>query len=1210
MRSHLVCRWLLAAMLLLALPLMAAPVQASENGRGLPLSEQEMAWLQQHPTIVVGLYDSGWPPFELLKNGQPEGLAYDYLTDLAERLGLEVRTRRFSSWSDMLQAACAGEIDVLMNLSLTPERTRCVVFTRQYVEVPVALVGQPRDSRLTADADLKGVRVVTEKDFATGEAVRQRYPAARHLEAGDTAEALRMVASGQADAYLGNAYVASNLLTSQGITRVGLVRQSNLPLSTLHFAVPNAKQPLAEALDIALAAMPDAQHRAIRSRWLQPLHWADSARLAISDAESAAMAKPLRLGFAPNWAPISFLDEDGLPSGLAEEYLRRFRAAGANLQRVPVADWREIRDKMRRGDLDVVMGVPDESVSPEEGWVFSQPFLTVPNVIVMRDGGDSVLDIRDLDGLRVALSDPERLQPMVLAQAPQATTVFAGSATQALELLRTGRADAYIGNLAAVDKLLRDRYSGQLHIAAPAGIDDRLTLAVRGEYASLATAFDRLLISMTPREREAIRGDWLAVEYRTGLQWRTLLKWVVPLLLVLLTAGLVHGMGHWRLRREVDERRRVEKRLEEVTGNLPAVVYQAKRTDDGTVTFPFIVGDVPSLFGLTVEQALRDERDVFARVHPDDQPRLVQAMEDAAAVSGPIDIEFRGLSNRGWRWVRSRGLPHRSEDGALLWSGYWIDVTDAHAQADALETAKAIAERATAAKAEFLATMSHEIRTPMSGVLGMLEMLAHTPLDREQQRVLTTIEDSAQMLRQILDDILDFSRMEAGALTLEATTVSLRDVIDNVQQLLSAQATGKGLRMHCQIDANIAQRHRADGVRLRQILFNLLGNAIKFTEHGEVSVALVLLGEENGVQRLRLSVSDTGIGVTPEQQARLFQPFAQAESSTIRRYGGTGLGLSICRRLVDLMDGELSMHSVAGQGTRMDVVLDLPVLAADTMTDGAASIPSTASMAADWSNRRVLIVEDHPVNRDLMVWRMQQLGLQSRVAVDGVEALQALEAERFDAVITDCQMPRMDGYSLTREIRRRERELGGAHLPVIALTASALPEEAKRCREAGMDDFLAKPAALPALRECLARWLAGADQPAESDIGQPAIDSVVDPVAGNAERSLSPALDRQTLNQRFGSAEVAQRLLDSLAATTREDLDELRIALQTDDAKSVSERLHRIAGGIGAVGAESHAVKARTLIDEIQRDGLAPHAAAVAAFGQQVAALVQALAVD
>ena len=1197
MRPHATCRWLLAIMLLLALP-----VHAQDSGRDLPLSSEQMAWLQRHPVIVVGLHDPGWPPFESLKSGQPVGLAYDYLNDLATRLGLQIRTRSFSKWSELLQAACIGEIDVIMNLSLTAERTRCVVFTRQYVDVPMALVGRPQDSRLSADLELEGLRVVTEKDFATGAAARHRYPMAQHLEAGDTAEALRMVASGQADAYLGNAYVASTLLASQGMTRISLVRQSNLPLTTLHFGVPNAKQPLAEALDIALASMPEAQHRAIRSTWLQPLHWASGSQLAASDAEWAVMRQSLRLGFAPDWAPISFLDEDGLPSGLSAEYLKRFRAAGANLQRVPVASWQEIRDKMRNGELDVVMGVPDEAGSPEKGWVLSQPFLTAANVIVMRDDSGSVLDIRDLDGMRVALSDPERLRPLVLAQAPQARVVSVGDAAQALQLLSDGQIDAYIGNLAAVDRPLRQQYLGELHIAAPTGIEDRLTLAVRQEYAPLATAFDRLLTSMTPREREAIRGDWLAVEYHTGLHWRTVLNWAVPLALVLLTAGLVHGVGHWRLRREVTERRRIEQRLEEIAGNLPAVVYQARWVGDGTVEFPFIRGDMPSLFDLEIERAQRDGSSVFARVHPDDQAGLAQTMQSAAAVFGPIDCEFRGLSARGWRWVRSCALPYRAEGGALLWSGYWIDVTEARTQSEALEAAKAVAEHAAAAKAEFLATMSHEIRTPMSGVLGMLEVLAHTQLDHEQQRVLAIIEDSAQMLRQILDDILDFSKLEAGALSLEFAPVDLRRIVDNVQQMLSVQAINKGLRIGNRIDPQVAPLHVSDGVRLRQILFNLLSNAIKFTGRGEVMITLTLLDEKDGRQRLQLSVTDTGIGISAKQQQRLFQPFSQAETSTTRRYGGTGLGLSICRRLVQMMGGELGLKSIVGEGTRVDVWLTLSIatkLDGDADASGAIGRGEAPTLAyTGWAGRRVLIVEDHPTNQAVMRWRMKQLALSCDLVSDGEAALVALRGTPYDLVITDCQMPGMDGYALTQEIRRNESQSEGDRLPVIALTASVLAEEAERCRAAGMDELLAKPVTLAALRAAIARWLPLESPPSPSEDEAKS--------SGEQPDEEGDGVDRQALERRFG-AETSY-IVDSLIATTHKDLAGLDVAMEMADQGKACKHLHQIMGGVGVIGAKELAQSAAELIDSIKTDGTVAHAGSVGSFRLALISFIERLA--
>lgn len=1193
------CRWFLT-MVLAIVAAITVTAQAQKGAR-LPLSPQQEQWIASHRTIVVGLYDSDWPPFERLRNGKVEGLGYDYLNELAGQLGMKVQARLYSDWPEVLQAACRGEIDVVMNLVLTAERTRCMVFTAPYLEAPIALVGRPRDTFLASDPDLRGLNVVSERNFATSGVIRARFPAARHTETRDTASALDMVARRQADVYAGNAYVAQQLLMDRGDTQLALLRPSDLPHESLHFGIPNAKQPLAEMLDLALSKMGTEERRRLESRWLPSLRWASRSELALSAAESSVLAQPLRLGLSPHWTPISFLDDEGRPSGLAAEYLRRLRAAGANLQLSKTEDWGEIRRKMHSGDLDVVIGVPNDSPMPGNDWVFSQPFLTVANVIVTRNDSDTVLNISDLNGQRLALSDPDRLGRQVLAQAPQVRIVRARSAEEGLQQLADGDVDAYIGNLAVVDHMLRQHYSGRLHIAAPAGMEDRLSLAVRRPYAPLATTFDRMLASMSDREREAIRGDWLAVEYRSALDWRRIARWAIPLALIVLSALAVHAFGHYRLRREVAVRRSLEKRLAEVTDNLPAVVYQAKRQPDGTVFFPFITGDMLSLFGLSVEAAMQEEQKLFARVHPEDQPRLVQAMEQSAESLGPVDIEFRALSSNGWRWVRSRAAAYPAEDGALLWSGYWVDVTHTHAQAEALAAAMQEAERAAAAKADFLATMSHEIRTPMSGVLGMLEMLAHTRLDDEQRRVLQTIEDSAQMLRQILDDILDFSKIEAGALALEATPVNLRRVVDNVQQMLSTQATEKNLRMQARIDAGVSEWHRADGVRLRQILFNLLSNAIKFTEQGEVCLWLVRLDEADGMQRLRLSVVDTGIGITPEQQARLFRPFAQAEGSTSRRYGGTGLGLSICRRLVELMGGELSMHSVPGQGTRVDVELSLPVLAAaDVTIDEDATLAQTlAATVADWRGRRVLIAEDHPTNQALMAWRMQQLGLDSQIVGDGVAALEALDAEKFDAVITDCRMPVMDGYTLAREIRKREHDRGDTRLPIIALTASALQEEADRCREAGMDDFLAKPAPLPVLRACLARWLPSGRPAEESTVGQSS--------ANGASTTSLPVPDRAALNQRFGSPEIVQHLLDSLVAATHEDLTALQSAVHADDAMRVDECLHRIAGGVGTVGAEALATHARTLMADIERDGLARHAAAAIEYGRQVAIFVQAL---
>ncbi|QGL78672.1 histidine kinase [Stenotrophomonas maltophilia] len=1195
-------RWAVRGLLLL-LAVLALPLAQAQPAPGLlPLSPLQREYLVAHPTIVVGQYDSGWPPFESLRDGEQVGLGPDYLSHLARQLGVKVEARRYPDWTSVLDAACRGEIDVVMNVGLSADRTRCMVYTAAYSEAPLALVGRPDDLRASDMPDLDGLRVVIEQDFLTGPQVRARFPRARQLVANDTLSALQMVRDDKADVYIGNAFVATELIASRRLQGVALLRPSDLPPERLHFGIPNSKQPLAEALDLALAATSQAQRDALAQRWLSPPHWSASAQLALSQAEKRVLEQPLMIGFAPNAAPLSFTGEDGRPSGLASEYLQRLMQAGANLKVENSHDWYEVREKARRGELQAVMGIPVDSRYLGPDWVFSQPFISVPNVIVVRSDGESLLGLADLQGKRVLLSDPERVRGYVQQQAPQARIIAARSAEQALQRLLEGEADAYVGNLAVVDHLLRSRFPGRMQVAAPAGFNDQLALAVDRRHAALATTFDRLLLQMTPRKREALRSAWLAVEYRNGVDWSNLLRWGVPVLMVLLTALLVHGVGHWRLRREVAGRRQLEQRLAEVTDNLPAVVYQARRDADGTLSFPFIAGDLPALFGITRQQAEQDARVLLERVEQEDRARILHSIEQAAHQFAPLILEFRLRSDgEGVRWVRSQAHPYAAEEGAVIWSGYWVDVSEARMQADALAAAKADAEQAAEAKSRFLATMSHEIRTPMSGVLGMLEVLAHSPLDSEQQRILGVIEDSAQMLRQILDDILDYSRLEAGALRLEPVPQPLRPLLESVCRLMSAQASARGLELHVQIDPQLAAAHEVDGVRLRQIVFNLLSNAIKFTARGEVRLQLEVLGPtaEDGSQPLCLSVTDTGTGIAPEQLQHLFAPFTQAGAYIQRDHGGTGLGLSICQRLVQMMGGELELHSTLGEGTRAEVRLALVEAGRGDVEALVAEQEQAALLPPALREARVLVIEDHPTNQAMMAWRLQQLGVPHVLLGDGQQALDRLSSEAFDLVITDCRMPVLDGFGFTRLLREREGRTGQPRLTVLALTASVLDDDARRCREAGMDEVLAKPLSLATLRTALLRWLPQAQ-------GQSFDAPVQETVADDAE--VLP--DLATLQQRYGSRAVAEQLRDSLLQASESDLAAVQRAVRAGDRETAALHLHRQAGGLGAIGASALAGQANALVERLQdatEADPAPVFAAVTAFVERLQHQLQRL---
>ncbi len=384
------------------------------------------------------------------------------------------------------------------------------------------------------------------------------------------------------------------------------------------------------------------------------------------------------------------------------------------------------------------------------------------------------------------------------------------------------------------------------------------------------------------------------------------------------------------IRRAELRERESERLLSEVTGSLPAIVFQLRRAPDGRYSFPYIGGDTQPLLGDTVD-ALRRARSVdLSRVARHDRARLASQLERSARRFIPVHAEFRFQGASGFVWVRAEFAPRRAEDGAIVWSGYALDANVEHARADELEHARDTAEAASRAKDDFLAMMSHEIRTPMNGVLGLVEVLERTPLNLDQAQMVAMVHESAGALLQILDDLLDYSKIQAGHLVIDSQPFDVRELVDNAVGLLAARAHEKGLKVRVDVEPEVAALLRGDSVRLRQILFNLLSNAIKFTPAGEVSVHVRALeigacGGAPVCQRLSISVADTGIGIASEAQAQLFEPFVQAETSTTRRFGGTGLGLTICRKLAALMGGALELESEVDCGTSLTLHIELPV---------------------------------------------------------------------------------------------------------------------------------------------------------------------------------------------------------------------------------------------------------------------------------------------
>jgi signal transduction histidine kinase/DNA-binding response OmpR family regulator len=618
--------------------------------------------------------------------------------------------------------------------------------------------------------------------------------------------------------------------------------------------------------------------------------------------------------------------------------------------------------------------------------------------------------------------------------------------------------------------------------------------------------------------------------------------------------------------------KQTERKLRVMADSLPGAMYQLKIDPSGKEELTFLSAGVNKVRGTRhyPDNALPEWRAMVDAVDERDRPGFLAAMAEATRSVGPFSHDYRvGFADGSLRWLHHEASVLKEDDGSILVNGYVTDVSEKRRLQDALEDAKEVAVSANRAKSTFLATMSHEIRTPMNGVLGMLELLGLTRLDPPQRSTLAIAHESSKSLLRIIDDILDFSKIEAGKLDIRTEVASIDEMLRRVYDIYSGNARSIGLALKRSTDPRISPALRVDPLRLRQILNNFVSNAIKFTPRGSVEIRAELVDRVAGTERIRLSVKDTGIGISAANQQRLFEAFSQVAEDRSPRAGGTGLGLTISRRLADMMGGSVEMVSELGKGTTMILTLSLPIADpkdlpksdlenAREMSRDVRRAPPTAE-EAELEGTLVLVVDDHPTNRTLLVRQVCVLGYAAESAGSGIEALEMWASGRFALVITDCNMPGMDGYELSLRIRELESRGGRKHTPIISCSADALDGESEACLAAGMDDCLVKPVALSRMLEKLDRWL-----PIPGEAASPPRSSS----ASGADAATAAPVDRSVLAEiSGGSAATEHEILAEFRRTNDEDAANLDRAVAASDAAEVTRAVHRMVGASRTVGA-------------------------------------------
>jgi len=811
--------------------------------------------------------------------------------------------------------------------------------------------------------------------------------------------------------------------------------------------------------------------------------------IPLTDQERAYLAglPPLRIGMDPDWPPYAFVDARGNPSGISADYLKYIvHSLHIKTLRVESKSWSDAIRLANGGKVDVLIAMsPDNKLTVP--FLLTESYIDYPEVIITRKSTPPLVDIRSLDGLRVAMVEDDGLKTAPgLGTSSAFHRVSVNTVQKGLQIVADGEADAFIGNLGVVERLIREHYAGVLYVSGATGYSQSLGFGVAPGYEPLRELMDRVLKAVPEEDRERIQNTWLSTYLQYGVPRRTLWEVLTPIGIVVLVSIVILSFIIAYLRKEIRRRHVAEQELyfqvrflQSLMATAPIPVF----VKDPQGRYMAVNAAFENLVGLKANVLIGK---TAGEVHPqkiasNDQLELLtkQALSTGQLVQG----ELQYCSNSGemhdvMYWLQQIS-EEKEQPRALL--GVLADVSalramerDQRRQAEYLAHAKQEAEQASRVKDVFLATMSHEIRTPMSGVIGVLDLMGRRRLHADDQHLLDMARSAARTLLRILNDLLDFSKSESGKLTIESQPFSLRAIVNEVVGLFSPEMQRKGLRFDVFVSALVAPCYIGDGQRLAQVLMNLVGNALKFTDNGGIGVVVEALpiDVEAKTQSLTITVRDTGIGIDETEQVRLFEPFVQVGT---QHQGGTGLGLAICKRLVQAMNGHISLRSAVQKGTSVEVALALPIDADTAYYDEEIAsalqddivLSSQAVAKLPITNRAILLVEDQPINRELLVRQLHAVGVQAfDVATNGLEAWRLYEKHAYELVITDCAMPGMDGEELIRRIRARKFDKGRRPY-LVALTANVLETQRQSCLDAGADDVLVKPVSLDQLRALL-----------------------------------------------------------------------------------------------------------------------------------------------
>ncbi|MFF7065739.1 ATP-binding protein [Pseudomonas sp. NPDC008258] len=1034
-------------------------------------TDEQRQWLQSRQELVLGTSAPDYPPFDITSGGRDyQGLTAEYASLIGSALQLPVRVLRFSTRHAAVEALRQGDIDLLGSANGYEAVSDGLALSHPYAIDQPVLVTREDESR-PLDTGMRGVRLGMLYHYLPRQEVLNAYPEAELVAFGSSSEGLNAVAFGQADVYIGDTISTHYQLNRGHLPRLRMANFAKHEAIGFSFALRQQDTLLMELVNTVL----DSQTPAIRTNIFK--RWSAGSDLLLSDRklqltnaeEQWLQDHPvMRVAIDDTAAPLSYFDGSGQFRGITADLLDVIRLrTGLRFEIQRASGIADMITRLKEGRADVIAALATGGAT-EDNLQISRPYLESAYVLVNHKDQKTLTSLEQLQGHRIAITRYSDMDAMLSLHYPQVGWVETESAFYAMALLKSGAVDAVITPL--IDAIHALAGNPELVIRTTVGSEPaHFAMATRDSSPALVSILDKALLSISPEELGVINHRWREYAQHDDGSYQGYRRLALQVLLA--TAGLLLLVLLWnaRLRLQIRQRQRAERALNDQLAFMRALL-------NGT-PHPMYVRDregcLKSCNYSYLEAVQARSEDVLGKQLENslftnaEQTRQIQADYVKVMAAGSPLIMDRPLRIKGreltiYHWI----LPYRDSLGEVQGIiGGWIDISDRRQLVMDLRQAKQQADDANRAKSTFLATISHEIRTPMNAVIGMLELaVKRADQGRLDRSALELAHHSAKDLLGLIGDILDIVRIESGHLTLAPEAVDLAQLVESAGRIFEGQARQKGLALEVVIEPAAHCTVLLDPLRFKQVLSNLISNAIKFTEHGQVRISAALL--DNGANTpmvLQLEVRDSGIGIHADDLQRLFNPFIQANPHSQNARAGTGLGLTICRNLCEMMGGKLTIKSLEGVGTRVRLIM--PLQQCDASVQPAALIEK---LHVPDPRLKVLVIDDHPANLQLMAQQLAYLGLEHASARDGKEGLATWRAGEFDVLVLDCNMPHMSGYQLATAVRTEERHGKRQRCIILGYTANAQPEVRRKCLSAGMDDCLLKPISLGTLSQRLA----------------------------------------------------------------------------------------------------------------------------------------------